>query len=600
MNKQEKEELKKIGVKNIIDLALLLPKSFDDLSLSEFPNEGENTAEIECKGYFLNRSMLNVNVFCITWQKDIKIVVFNAKPWHYSMFKAGKKMFIHGKATKFGNMWQFVNPKVVTKVGYILPRYKLSIKDNIVQNTIKKYLNFNNLTKEGLNENEANLLLDIHKSDKESVNLLSKLETDNEYLNTLKFIEIFNYLKKLSRKKLIHPAKKVAVNSIDDWIETLPFKPTKDQINALEDIKKDFLGNVAKRRVVMGDVGSGKTLVMLGASLMIYPSVSILMAPTSILAEQIYNEAKKLLPNYINVMLVKSGDKKIDFKGVNLIIGTHVLLYQNLPKANLIMVDEQHRFGSNQREKINLLTKDGEYLSHYIQFSATPIPRTLTLIESELVSFSFLKQMPFKKEIQTIILQSSGFSELISHMKDEIKKGKQAIVVYPLVEESEVSEYQSLNEGKDYWFKNFENVFLTHGKDKEKEEILKEFKDKGDILLTTTVVEVGISLPRLSIIVIVGAERMGLATLHQLRGRVGRVGGKGWCYLFTKLKNPPDRLKEFTKTLDGFKVAQIDLKNRQSGDLLDGTVQHGATFKFYDYEEDITLIAKRRLAKYKI
>lgn len=600
MNKDEKEKLKKIGVKSILDLALLFPKSFEDLSVSNYPNDGENTVEIECGSSFFNRSILNINAYCLTWQMDIKISIFNAKPWHYNTFKSGKRMFIHGKASKFANTWQFINPKVVTKIGYILPKYKLSLRDGTVQGLILKYLNLESLLKEGLNEDEANLLLSMHKNDKSSINLITNLEQNHATLNTLKFVEIFNYLKKLSKKKLVAPAKKIIVNNIEDWLKNLPFKPTSDQIKALEDIKNDFLGNTAKRRVIMGDVGSGKTLVMLGSSLMVYPKVSILMAPTSILAEQIYSEAKRLLPSYLKTILVKSGDKDVDYSGVNLIIGTHVLLYQELPKANLIMVDEQHRFGSNQRDKINSLTKDGDYLSHYLQFSATPIPRTLTLIESELVSFSFLKQIPFKKDIKTIILQSSGFSTLISHMEDEIKKGKQVIVVYPLVEESEVSQYQSLNEGRDYWFKHFENVYLTHGKDKDKEDILNEFKEKGDVLLTTTVVEVGISLPRLSIIVVVAAERMGLATLHQLRGRVGRQGGKGWCYLFTKLKNPPSRLKEFAQTLDGFKVAQIDLKNRQSGDLLDGTVQHGATFKYYNYEEDITIAAKDRLKSMKL
>ena len=402
-------------------------------------------------------------------------------------------------------------------------------------------------------------------------------------------------MKKLSKKKFNFPAKKIEIYDISSWIKTLPFTPTNDQINALNDIKNDLLSCVAKRRVVMGDVGSGKTLIMLGASLMVYPQTAVLMAPTSILAEQIYNEALKLLPKFMKIMLVKSGDKELDFKDINLIIGTHALLFQPLPKANLIMVDEQHRFGSNQRQKINNLTKDGEFKAHFLQFSATPIPRTLSLIQSNIVEQSFLKQIPFKKDIKTIIVNKDGFFDMIKHIKDEINKGKQAIIVYPLVEESQSSNYQSLNEGSTYWYKNFKNVYLTHGGDKEKEEILKEFRDKGDLLLTTTVVEVGISLPRLSIIVVVAPERMGLATLHQLRGRVGRNGGSGWCYLFTKLKEPPSRLLEFAKTLDGFKVAGIDLKNRQSGDLLDGSIQHGATFRFYDYEEDIADAAKKRL-----
>lgn len=591
----DKKELDKLGVKTLIDLALILPKSFEDLTLSEFPNEGDNTVLIECK-FMLNKgSFLSITAFCITWNLDIRIIIFNARPWHYGAFKNGKKIYITGKSSFYNSTWQFTNPKIITKIGKILPKYKLSLKDDKITFLIEKYLNKDRLLKEGLNDQEASFLLSLHQKSKESIKLVKNLELNNEALNTLKFIEIFNYMKKLSKKKFNFPAKKIEIYDISSWIKTLPFTPTNDQINALNDIKNDLLSCVAKRRVVMGDVGSGKTLIMLGASLMVYPQTAVLMAPTSILAEQIYNEALKLLPKFMKIMLVKSGDKELDFKDINLIIGTHALLFQPLPKANLIMVDEQHRFGSNQRQKINNLTKDGKFKAHFLQFSATPIPRTLSLIQSNIVEQSFLKQMPFKKDIKTIIINKDGFFNMIKHIKDEISKAKQAIIVYPLVEESQSSNYQSLNEGSTYWYKNFNNVYLTHGGDKEKEEILKEFRDKGDLLLTTTVVEVGISLPRLSIIVVVAPERMGLATLHQLRGRVGRNGGSGWCYLFTKLKEPPSRLLEFAKTLDGFKVAGIDLKNRQSGDLLDGSIQHGATFKFYNYEEDIADAAKKRL-----
>lgn len=591
----DKKELDKLGVKTLIDLALILPKNFEDLTLSEVPNEGDNTVLVECK-FMLNKgSFLSITAFCITWNLDIRIIIFNARPWHYGAFKNGKKIYITGKSSFYNSTWQFTNPKIITKIGEILPKYKLSLKDDKITSLIEKYLNKDGLIKDGLNDQEASFLLSLHQKSKESIKLVKNLELDNNSLKMVKFIEIFNYMKKLSKKKFNFPAKKIEIYDISSWIKTLPFTPTNDQINALNDIKNDLLSCVAKRRVVMGDVGSGKTLIMLGASLMVYPQTAVLMAPTSILAEQIYNEALKLLPKFMKIMLVKSGDKELDFKDINLIIGTHALLFQPLPKANLIMVDEQHRFGSNQRQKINNLTKDGKFKAHFLQFSATPIPRTLSLIQSNIVEQSFLKQMPFKKDIKTIIVNKDGFFDMVKHIKDEISKAKQAIIVYPLVEESQSSNYQSLNEGSTYWYKNFNNVYLTHGGDKEKEEILKEFRDKGDLLLTTTVVEVGISLPRLSIIVVVAPERMGLATLHQLRGRVGRNGGSGWCYLFTKLKEPPSRLLEFAKTLDGFKVAGIDLKNRQSGDLLDGSIQHGATFKFYDYEEDIADVAKKRL-----
>ena len=589
-----------MGVSSLLDLALILPKSFDDLSVKNEPNEGDNTVEIETKTLQSRNFILNITAFCYTWNCDIKITIFNARAWHFGAFKKGKKFFIHGKSNFNFGFWQFINPKIVTKIGEISPHYKLDLKDASVQEILKKYINYDALIQEGLNEVEANFIIQIHKNSQNSVKIIKNLDLNEKDRKILSFIEIFSYLKKLRAKKLDFPCKNFALTDISAWISKLPFKPTNDQQKAIDDIKNDLSSPIASKRVIMGDVGSGKTLVILAAALMNYPQISYLMAPTSILAEQIFNEAKRLLPDFMNTILVKSGEKTLNLNGANLVIGTHALLYHNLAKSNLVMVDEQHRFGSNQRDKIAELTKDGKYRANFLQFSATPIPRTLSMIQSEYVSFSFLKQMPFKKDIRTTIIQNNGFSELLRHIKSEISNGRQVIIVYPLVEESQTSIYQSLDEGASFWQKRFENVMITHGKDKDKDKKLEIFRDSGSLLLTTTVVEVGISLPRLSIIVIVGAEKMGLASLHQLRGRVGRNGGIGYCYLYTKLESIPERLKEFAVTLDGFKVAEIDLKNRQAGDLLDGTIQHGETFNYFDYDEDIALKAKERLKKFKI
>ena len=587
--------LAKIGVFSLLDLALALPKSYDDLSVKDEPNTGENTVLIECKTASRRANgMLIISAFCLSWECEIKIVIFNAKSWHHGVFKIGKQMFIHGKSDNAYGAWQFVNPKIVTKVGEIIPKYKNALTDAATQKLISSYISNQALLDEGLNQNEAEFLMQIHQNDQNSVRLVQNLEENENGLEILKFVEIYNYLRKLKAKKMDFKAQIYPLNDISSWLSTLPFTPTNDQIKALDDIGADLSSPLARRRVVMGDVGSGKTLIILGAALLNYPRTSYLMVPTSILADQIYAEAVRLLPEFMNILEVKGGEKSLNLEGAHLVIGTHALLYHDLTPSNLIMVDEQHRFGSNQREKINALTQYGEYRAHFVQFSATPIPRTLSLIQSELVNFSFLKQMPYEKHICTLILQNAGFDGFMSHLKREIDKGNQAIIVYPLVEQSEKLIYQSVEEAAPFWQAKFSGVYVTHGRDKEKEEILLKFRDNGTLLITTTVVEVGISLPRLSIILIVGAERMGLASLHQLRGRVGRNGGEGWCYLYTKLKQAPERLKEFAQTLDGFKVAGIDLKNRQGGDLLDGSVQHGATFSWYDYEEDITERAKSR------
>jgi ATP-dependent DNA helicase RecG len=196
---------------------------------------------------------------------------------------------------------------------------------------------------------------------------------------------------------------------------------------------------------------------------------------------------------------------------------------------------------------------------------------------------------PFKKDITTKVIGKKDFKNLISHIKQEISLNRQILIIYPLVEESEAINYQSIDEARGYWEKNFKNVYVTHGKDKEKEQILEEFRDKGDILIATTVVEVGISLPRLSTVIIVGAERLGLATLHQLRGRVSRTGLKGYCFLYTNLEKSA-RLEEFCKTTNGFEIANLDLRYRNSGDLLKGEAQSGKQFKWVDLATDEKII----------
>ena len=635
-DEKDRINLKKIGVTTLLDLALKLPKSFEDTSLAAAPKDGHVSVAVEIKSAYRQGGMLHAVCWCEAWEQSVKIVIFNAKPWHHGAFKVGKSVFVSGKCAYAYGSWQLTNPKIVTKINEIIPKYKLTLRDDSFKNLIQKYVNLPNLLEAGLAPKEAEFLLDLHRGDEKSIRMLEVLVREKEGEEVLKFVEIYNYLKKLNAKKTHFEAPKIKLFDISEWLKNLPFAPTTDQLNAIADLRADFSGEEAVRRVVMGDVGSGKTLVMLAAALSVYPQPALIMAPTSILAEQIYAEAARLLPDFMRVLLVKSGDKP-KFDGVNLIIGTHVLLYQSLPAAPLVMIDEQHRFGSNQREKINALASGGlgqdpqldgaegefdgkfdggeqvnlaatapekenkqtkttgETRAHVVQFSATPIPRTLSMIQSSFAEFSFLKQMPFEKHIHTQILQSADFGELLAHIKSQIAKGKQVAVIYPLVEGSESSNYQGLEEAQGFWRANFANVYVTHGKDKEKEQVLREFRERGDVLLSTTVVEVGISLPRLSTIVIVGAERLGLASLHQLRGRVGRNGGSGFCFLFTKLKNPPSRLREFCETLDGFKIAEIDLKNRQSGDILNGAFQHGATFEYYDYEEEITQAAKNRL-----
>ena len=623
----DSSDLRLVGVSSLLDLALLLPVGFEDFSCTDEPRVGQmcNVA-VNIQSQHTAARTLQITAFAPLWNAYIKIAIFNASRWHYAAFKSGKELILHGKLGEYGGFLSLQNPKILKELSGIKAYFKLGLKDERILELKAKYLNAKNLALCGLNDNEINTLLALNANDKNAKELLDNLPNNKEVLNILKFTEIYNHIRKLSSKKTIFSAQKISPNDISQWLKSLPFVPTGDQLKAIDDIKNDLKSDQAKRRVIMGDVGSGKSLVMFATALLAAPKKSIIMAPTSILARQLYTEAKRLLPSDFSILLVQSGDKKVDFSNATLIIGTHVLLYQKLPKCAVIMIDEQHRFGSAQRHKIELLSSQGDdeekslarnsripkqndeqeseqilsqnhsanARAHFLQFSATPIPRTLALINSRFVSYSFLKQMPFEKQILTKIIKNADFNALLEHIRTQIEQGKQTIIVYPLVASNERSNYTSLEEAKSFWFSRFQGVYATHGKDKEKENIVANFAQNGNILLSTTIIEVGISLPRLSTIVVVGAERLGLASLHQLRGRVGRHGGQGWCFLFTKMRTPPQRLIDLCATLDGFEVANIDYKNRQGGDILDGSIQHGATFRFYELEEDITTAAQAR------
>ena len=644
LNPADAALFKRLRLKNLLDLALLLPKKLENLTLSQAPSESVCTQEVQILRTNSHSGKLMGVVWCKGWEIEASFIFFHPSRWHFGAFKAGKECIFNAKMNLFNGMWQFSNPKIITKAGFFVPKYQVAgIRDESIARLIHECVSKENLSASGLDEQRVSLLVSLHAYDERSFELFNALKmalnkkdenalnsSENlnfsqenasnlsqiqqnlakslakqgeELLKELKYIEIYNFLRRLRNKKQVSKSYEIELYDINKWLESLPFKPTSDQMRAIEDIKGDLRSQNAKRRIIMGDVGCGKTLVLLAASLLVYPKQAVLMAPTSILANQLFDEAKRLLPNFMQILLVKGGkkDKNVEqnLQNAHLIIGTHALIHLNALNAVLVMVDEQHRFGSNQRQKINDLAKNDDTRAHFIQFSATPIPRTLSMIQSELVSFSFIRQMPFRKDIQTFCVQGKDFSLIIERINAELAKKNQVAIIYPLVNESEKGVYLPLEKAKEYWQKRYDGVYTTHGKDKDKDKVLVEFREKGCILLATTVMEVGISLPRLSTIIIVGAEKLGLATLHQLRGRVGRVGLPSFCYLYTKLNTMPTRLLEFSQTLDGFAIAELDLKNRLSGDLLDGFAQHGNEFEFFDFasDEEILEQAKADLSK---
>ncbi len=591
LTKEQETKFKKLGIRSWSELALMIPHTYEDLRLHEkLQTDSLQLIDATVESVYRAPNSIQVSLYAHNLGHSVSGVLFRPKPYMLHQFKVGERDYYFGKIECKTGQCSMSMPKKVVTAGEITPKYKSALRSDAMLRFIQNNLTKENLKSEGLKEEIIEDILKFHFPVEPLINLK---ELDSKSIETLKYLELFTYMKELSAKRRYFKSLTCTTASYKDWASNLPFELTGEQIDTIEDIKIDLQKEVSARRMIVGDVGSGKTMVILASALMMLPSRSILMAPTTILANQLYEEAKKFLPN-VKSILVTNKSKKIDLSEYDFIIGTHALLYRELPSAGLVMVDEQHRFGTAQRNKLEKLISVGERKPHFLQFSATPIPRTQAMIETAHIDVSLITSTPFKKDISSKVIHKNDFTDLLEHVKNEIANNNQVLLVYPLVEQSEILEYQSIDEARGYWERNFENVYVTHGKDKDKEEVLKEFSENGDILIATTVVEVGISLPRLSTVVIVGAERLGLSTLHQLRGRVSRTGLKGYCYLYTN-KNSSERLDKFTQTTSGFDIANLDLKFRKSGDLLKGHNQSGSQFRWIDLSEDEEIVKRVKM-----
>ena len=589
---EAKTLFQKLKITSLLDLALLIPTSYNNTTLSPSIQVGETqTFEATVDEVSNFNGKLRITFYLPQFNTRLDSMLFRVTPYHYKLYTQGSHHYIQGRVEEYRGTLQMNQAKSLKRIGQIIPKYSTTLKESSIRSLIEFYITETNLLAEGLDQREVATLMGLHYPQ----NLEQVKNYDQE---VLKFIEAFNHMKKLKGKRADFPALEALNGELIPFTKSLPFQLTKEQQAVIYEVQQDLkVKDRAAKRLIIGDVGSGKTMVILAAAVMARPHKSMLMAPTSLLAIQLYEEAVKHLPKEMSIALVMQGKNEGDYTTADFIVGTHALLFKDdLPQVPLVMVDEQHRFGTKQRALLENMMAKGEKKPHYLQFSATPIPRTQAMMQSELIDVSLITSTPFEKDITTRVIDRGDFPELLEDIKDEIAQNHQVLIIYPLVEESKEIPYQSLDEGRDFWEKKFDNVYVTHGKDKKKEEVLQEFRDEGEILLATTVVEVGISLPRLTLIVIVGAERLGLATLHQLRGRVGRLGLKSWCYLFTNNKKN-ERLKSFTQTMSGFEIAKLDLKFRNSGDIVDGTIQSGMQFKWLDLAEDehIVKVAKNRV-----
>lgn len=432
--------------------------------------------------------------------------------------------------------------------------------------------------------------------------------------NELFFLQYYLHLSRHYIRETHKHAKPPINDSLySDFIQTLPFKLTDDQIKAVQEIINDLQADFPMNRLLQGDVGSGKTIVSMIASLAVISRGQqvAFMAPTEILAQQHYATFKKFLPDSVTVQLLTGSTPAAVRKeilaglnngSINIIIGTHALIQEHVQFANLgfIIIDEQHRFGVNQRA--SLRTKG--YMPDLLVMTATPIPRSLSLTLYGDLDISIIKQKPANRiPVTTLAFPSSKLEAVYRSLEKYMNEGRQIYYVLPLIEDSEKLDLKSATTTYTQLVKRFptKTIALLHGKlpNEEKEKIMQQFNNHEiDLLVSTTVIEVGIDVANASIIVIEHAERFGLSQLHQLRGRVGRGEYKSFCVLIYPDDIPQEsmqRIHILTTTDDGFVIAEEDLKMRGAGEFI-GTRQHGQgiAFEFADPVNDFELISIAR------
>lgn len=449
-------------------------------------------------------------------------------------------------------------------------------------------------------------IINVHMPN--NIDLLKKARNRLKYEELFLFMLKMNYLK-LNNKKQIGLKRNIDYDEIQKFINNLPFKLTTDQIRCVEDIYNDLVDEKRMNRLLQGDVGSGKTIVAIISMYINYLSAyqSALMAPTEVLAIQHYENVTKIFKDYnIKVGLLtgnlKTKEKKeihnkLSNGEIDIIIGTHALITEDVNYYNLglVITDEQHRFGVNQRSNLRNkgVTPDILYMS------ATPIPRTYALTIYGDMDISNIKTMPKgRKEIITLLKNEKEIKDVLSLMFEELKNNHQIYVISPLIEESDkidLENVQDLEEKMNKAFGKFYKIGVLHGKmnSQEKDKIMTKFKNNEiQILISTTVIEVGVDVPNATMMVIFDSFRFGLSTLHQLRGRVGRSDLQSYCILISNKET--ERLSILTQTNDGFVISEEDFKLRGSGDIF-GVRQSGdMVFGIADIKRDFNILIKAK------
>jgi len=618
-----KTYLNKLGIMDVNDLLTYYPIRYDLLKRSNLSEVSEEDriiidGKVESIPLILrfNRSLNKMNFRLITTNGVVGVSIFN-RAFMKKQLEIGTNIIVIGKYDKKKNIITAADIRFGTlgKEEKIEPVYHLTT--GITSKNLHTFINLGLLVYgREVPDYIPDYLLDKYNylNKKTSLNIIhnpSDLEKLAEVRNRLKYEELFMFMTKINYLKIRNKKdngleRHINLKDVTDFYKTLPFTLTNDQKTVIEEIITDMNSKKMMNRLLQGDVGSGKTIVSIIA--MYFNKLSgyqsALMAPTEILATQHYNNIKKMLGDKVNVeLLIGSLTKKeknriyegLEDGSIDIVIGTHALIQEDVKyySLGLVVTDEQHRFGVNQRANL----KNKGIMPDVLYMSATPIPRTFALTIYGDMDVSIIKEMPKGRiPIDTYVKKSEEISDVLEMMYEELKHNHQIYVIAPLIEDNENSELTSVNNLKDKMnlaFGSKYNIDVLHGKmaNALKDDIMLKFKNnETNILISTTVIEVGVDVPNASMIVIFDANRFGLSTLHQLRGRVGRGNIKSSCVLISSQET--ERLDILSKTNDGFEIAEEDFKLRGSGDLF-GTKQSGdMNFKIADIKEDYDLLVK--------
>ncbi|UOK41846.1 MULTISPECIES: ATP-dependent DNA helicase RecG [Flavobacterium] len=575
---------------------------------------------------------------------EMELVWFQGQKWIRENLKLNTPYVIFGKTTSFNGLFNMAHPEME-----LLEEHKASLRSAMqpVYPSTEKLAN-KGISNKVINKMMQQLFIETHSLFTETLPtyLLEELKLipknaaifnihfpkSQELLAKaqfrLKFEELFFIQLQLITKNLIrkhkikgHPFEKVGDYFTTFYNNHLPFDLTNAQKKVLKEIRNDLGSNAQMNRLLQGDVGSGKTIVGLMSMLLAIDNgfQACLMAPTEILASQHFVGITELAKDLnLNIKLLtgstKTSDRKIIHEelengSLHIIIGTHALLEDKVQFKNLglAIIDEQHRFGVEQRSK---LWKKNEVPPHVLVMTATPIPRTLAMSLYGDLDVSVIDELPpGRKPIQTVHRYDNNRLKVWKFLRDEIAKGRQIYIVYPLIQESEKMDYKDLMDGYEGISRDFPlpqySVSIVHGqmKPSEKDAEMKRFSEgKTNIMVATTVIEVGVNVPNASVMIIESAERFGLSQLHQLRGRVGRGAEQSYCILMTghKLSNDTKtRIETMCATNDGFEIAEVDLKLRGPGDIM-GKQQSGVlNLQIADLvkDKDVLLLARHHAIK---